>query len=48
LKNKVTFLPSIGCDIRIKGDMGIIIEGGIIPDYYRRGNLYVFGFGLNF
>ena len=47
-KNKIAFLPALGCDIRITDGTVVTFEGGIIPDYYRRDNLYVFGFSLNF
>lgn len=47
-KNKVAFLPAIGCEVRIIENIGLVVEGGIIPDYYRKDDLYVFGLGFVF
>jgi hypothetical protein len=47
-KNKIAFLPSIGCEVRIIENIGLVVEGGVIPDYYRKDDLYVFGLGVVF
>lgn len=47
-KNKIAFLPAVGCEIRIIENIGLVVEGGIIPDYYRKDDLYVIGVGVIF
>ena len=47
-KNKVALLPSIGCEVRIIANTRLVVEGGVIPDYYRKDDLYVIGLGVIF
>lgn len=40
-KNKIAFLPAICCEVRIIKNIGLVVEGGVIPDYYLKDDLYV-------
>lgn len=48
LRDKIVFLPAIGCEIMLGKSAGLCVEVGLVPDYYRNDDLYAFGIGVIF